>query len=232
MPTNVHLVKAMVFPVVMYGYESWTRRKAECPRIDAFELWCWGRLLGAFWGISWYNRFVHAQLLQFCLCLCDPMDCSPPGCSVHEILQARILEWVAIPFSRGFPDPGIKCGSPALQANSLLLSQWGSPGFILKDKMSCLRSGGVKGHYNICVHNLYVYMDLHKSYLKPQMKARLYDLELHIEIYQKEAKDASNITWIVHWLWKHPHFGSFLVVYIDLNPSKWLCVEKKNQCPN
>ena len=65
------------------------------------------------------------------------------------------------------------------------------------------------------------------------MKARLYDLELRIEIYQKEAKDASNITWIVHWLWKHPHFGSFLVVYIDLNPSKWLCVEKKKkQCPN
>ena len=44
-PTKVHLVKAMVFPVVMYGYESWTVKKAECPRIDAFELWCWRRLL-------------------------------------------------------------------------------------------------------------------------------------------------------------------------------------------
>ena len=45
LPTNVHLVKAMVFPVVMYGCESWTMKKAECRRIDAFELWCWRRLL-------------------------------------------------------------------------------------------------------------------------------------------------------------------------------------------
>ena len=45
MPTKVHLVKAMVFPVVMYGYESWTIKKAEHQRIDAFELWCWRRLL-------------------------------------------------------------------------------------------------------------------------------------------------------------------------------------------
>ena len=46
LPTKVHLVKAMVFPVVMYGYESWTVKKAECRRIDAFESWCWRRLLG------------------------------------------------------------------------------------------------------------------------------------------------------------------------------------------
>ena len=41
LPTKVHIVKAMIFPVVMYGYESWTIKKAECQRIDAFELWCW-----------------------------------------------------------------------------------------------------------------------------------------------------------------------------------------------
>ena len=46
LPTKVCLVKAMVFPVVMYGCESWTVKKAECQRIDAFGLWCWGRLLG------------------------------------------------------------------------------------------------------------------------------------------------------------------------------------------
>ena len=45
LPTKVHLVKAMVFPVVMYGCESWTVKKAECRRIDSFELWCWRRLL-------------------------------------------------------------------------------------------------------------------------------------------------------------------------------------------
>ena len=45
LPANVHLVKAIVFPVVMYGFESWTMRKAECQRIDVFELWCWRRFL-------------------------------------------------------------------------------------------------------------------------------------------------------------------------------------------
>ena len=48
LPTNVRLVKAVVFPVVMYGCESWTVKKAECRRIDAFELWCWRRLLRSF----------------------------------------------------------------------------------------------------------------------------------------------------------------------------------------
>ena len=47
--TKVHIVKAMVFPVVMYGFESWTLKKAECPRIDAFELWSWRRLLRVPW---------------------------------------------------------------------------------------------------------------------------------------------------------------------------------------
>ena len=49
LPTKVHLVKAMVFPVVMCVCESWTIKKAECPRIDAFELWCWRRLLRVHW---------------------------------------------------------------------------------------------------------------------------------------------------------------------------------------
>ena len=59
---------------------------------------------------------VHAQA---CLTLCDPVDCSPPGFSVHGILQARVLEWVAISSSRGSSDPGIEPGSPALQVGSL-----------------------------------------------------------------------------------------------------------------
>ena len=49
LPTKLHLVKAMVFPVVMYGCESWTIKRAECGRIDAFELWCWRRLLKVPW---------------------------------------------------------------------------------------------------------------------------------------------------------------------------------------
>ena len=53
--TKVHLVRAMVFPVVMYGCESWTVKKAECQRIDAFELWCWRRLLRVPWTARRFN---------------------------------------------------------------------------------------------------------------------------------------------------------------------------------
>ena len=56
LPTKVHLVKAMVFPVVMYGCESWTGKKAERRRIDAFELWCWRRLLRVLWTARRSNR--------------------------------------------------------------------------------------------------------------------------------------------------------------------------------
>ena len=207
LPTKVHLVKAMVFLVVKYGCENWIIKKAECWRTDAFELWCWRRLLKAPWTarrsnqsmlkkinpeysleglmlklqysgylmgkadtleeILMLRRFegrkkrerqrtrwldsisdstdmnlskLHemakwtekAGMLQVmgsqtvghslattttsssssivlvaksCPTLCDPMDCSPPGSYVHGILQARILEWVAIPFPRGSFQP-------------------------------------------------------------------------------------------------------------------------------
>ena len=60
LPTKVHLVKAMVFPVVMYGCESWTIKKAEHQRIDAFELWCWKRLL----RVSWTARRSNQPILK------------------------------------------------------------------------------------------------------------------------------------------------------------------------
>ena len=56
--TKVHLVKAMVFPVVMYGCESWTIKKSECHRIDAFELWCWRRLLRVPWTARRSNQSI------------------------------------------------------------------------------------------------------------------------------------------------------------------------------
>ena len=56
--TKVHLVKAMVFPMVMYGCESWTIKKAECRRIDAFELWCWRRLLRVPWTARKSNQSI------------------------------------------------------------------------------------------------------------------------------------------------------------------------------
>ena len=58
LPTKVHLVKAMVFPVVMYGYESWTIKKAECRRIDAFELWPWKRLFRVPWPARKSNQSI------------------------------------------------------------------------------------------------------------------------------------------------------------------------------
>ena len=69
LPTNVHLVKAMVFPVVMYGCESWTVKKAERRRIDAFELWCWSRLLRVPWTASRSNQSILKE--------------TSPGCSLE-----------------------------------------------------------------------------------------------------------------------------------------------------
>ena len=83
---KVHLVKAMVFPVVMYGCGSWTIKQAES----------------------------ESEVAHSCTTLWDPMDCSLPGSSVHGIFQARILEWVAISFSRGSSNLGIEPRSPAL----------------------------------------------------------------------------------------------------------------------
>ena len=67
--TNVSLVKAMVFPVVMHGCESWTLKKAECRRIDAFELWCWRRLLRVPWTASRSNQSILKE--------------TSPGCSLE-----------------------------------------------------------------------------------------------------------------------------------------------------
>ena len=67
LPTKVRLVKAMVFPVVMYGCESWTVRKAECQKIDAFELWCWRRLLRVPWTARRSNQSTLKEISPGCL---------------------------------------------------------------------------------------------------------------------------------------------------------------------
>ena len=72
LPTNVHLVKAMVFPVVMYGWESWTVKKDECRRIDAFELWCWRRLLRVPWTARGSNQSILKEI--------------SPGCSLEGLM--------------------------------------------------------------------------------------------------------------------------------------------------
>ena len=66
LPTKVCVVKAVVFPVVMYGCESWTIKKAECQRIDAFELWCWRRLLRVPWTARRSNQSILKQISPDC----------------------------------------------------------------------------------------------------------------------------------------------------------------------
>ena len=67
LPTKVHLVKAMVFPVVMYGCENWTVKRAECRKIDAFELWCWRRLLRVPWTARISNQSMLNEISPGCL---------------------------------------------------------------------------------------------------------------------------------------------------------------------
>ena len=79
LPTKVHLVKAMVFPVVMYGCESWTMKKAECRKIDAFELWCWRRLL----RVPWTPRRSNQSILKE----------TSPGCSLEGLMLKLKLHY-------------------------------------------------------------------------------------------------------------------------------------------
>ena len=79
LPTKVHLVKAMVFPVVMYGCESWTVKKAECRRIDTFELWCWRRLLRVHWTARRSNQSILKEI--------------SPGCSSEGLMLKLKLQY-------------------------------------------------------------------------------------------------------------------------------------------
>ena len=79
LPAKVHLVKAMVFPVVMYGCETWTIKKAECQRIDAFELWCWRRLLRVPWTAWRSNQSILKE--------------TSPGCSLEGLMLKLRLQY-------------------------------------------------------------------------------------------------------------------------------------------
>ena len=77
--TKVHLVKAIVFPVIIYGCESWTIKKAERQRIDAFELWCWRRLLSVPWTARRSNQFILREM--------------GPGCSLEGLMLKLKLQY-------------------------------------------------------------------------------------------------------------------------------------------
>ena len=77
--TKVHLIKAMVFPVVMYGFESWTIKKTECRRIDAFELWCWRTLFRDGWTARRSNQSIIKEI--------------SPGCSLEGLMLKLKLQY-------------------------------------------------------------------------------------------------------------------------------------------
>src|SRR5574341_452412 len=79
LPIKVHLVKAMVFPVVMYGCESWTVKKAECRRVDALDLWCWRRLLRVPWTARRSNKSILKEI--------------SPGCSLEVLMLKMKLQY-------------------------------------------------------------------------------------------------------------------------------------------
>ena len=95
--------------------------------------------------LEFEDSFDFSEVTQSRPTLSDPLDCSLPGSCVHGIFQARVLEWVAISFSRELPDPGIEPGSPALQADTLPSEPRGSPTFIHKWK-----DIEKEGHSDIC----------------------------------------------------------------------------------
>ena len=79
LPTKIHFVKAVFFPVVMYGCESWTVQKAECQRIDPFELWCWRRLLRVPWTARRCNQSILKEII--------------PGCSLEGLMLKLKLQY-------------------------------------------------------------------------------------------------------------------------------------------
>ena len=92
LPTKVHLIKGMVFPVVMFGCESWIIKKAECGRIDAFELWCWRRLLRVPWVERRWNQSILREI--------------SPGCSLEGLMLKLKLQYFGHLMQRADPDAG------------------------------------------------------------------------------------------------------------------------------
>ena len=100
----------------------------SCRIISGYSFWPKSKpLKQQKWKVEAWHIMKEREVAQSCPTLCDPMDCSLPGSSVHGIFQARVLEWVAISFSRGSSGPRYQTRSPALQADSLLSEPPGKP---------------------------------------------------------------------------------------------------------
>ena len=125
LPTKVRLVKAIIFPVVMYGYESWTVKKAERRGIGAFELWCWRRLLRVPWTARRPNQSILKEISpEYSL---EGLMLKPKRQYSGHLM--RRADSSGLPFSSlGYPpNPGVKPASPALQADHALSEPQGKP---------------------------------------------------------------------------------------------------------
>ena len=111
LPTKVHLVKAMVFPVIMHGCESWTTEKAECRRIDAFERWCWRRLLKVPWTAWRSNKSILKEI--------------SPGCSLEGLMLKVKLQYSGHLMQR----------ADSLEKNPDARKDWGQEKGTIEDEM-------------------------------------------------------------------------------------------------
>ena len=130
---------------------------------------------------------VCARSLQSCLTLYDLRDCSPPGSSIHGTLQARILEWVAMPSSRGSSQPRDQTAPPALQADSLPLSHRGSPcicvHFVKSPKAKCLSGVGEWSVQPVVLGYRRLLNACHGFHLTTNLKSVYFFLKLSIYLF-------------------------------------------------
>ena len=115
----------MKIPDCQIGVRSRSVRSVATWNLGAIIVVTLGKVMAWCRGME---RGSESEVAQSCLTLCDPVDCSLPGSSVHGILQARVLEWVAISFSSDLSDPGIKPRSSTLQADAFVSELLGKPG--------------------------------------------------------------------------------------------------------
>ena len=150
---------------------------------------------------------VLCLVAQSCLTLCDPMDCSPPDSSVHGILQAKILEWVAMPSLRGSSQPRIEPMSPPLQADSLLSEPPGKPKntgvgslYLLQGIFTTQKLNWGHLHFRWILYHLSYQGSPITSYLTPIIKRpQITAIDEDVEKRELQYIDGRNIDWYSHY---------------------------------
>ena len=144
-------------------------------------------------------------IIQLCLSLCNPMDGSLPGFSVHEILPARILEWVAFPSPGYLPNPGIKPDSPTLQVDYLPLSHWGSP--MTTEKMKIIK-------YNHCKYICWKFFEtkIEENLTKYVMEKNIY-MGINLSLFVRKMSLKRWLSMYVSVVKRSMYFSVFYLWY-------------------